>query len=89
MKSPATRVVAMSPTRASIPSAPGLSRRRASIASEVSIPATGTPRPASGSAMRPVPMANSSAAPSPASSANRSTAGPTTAGSNMLPECAS
>ena len=39
------------------------------------MPATGTPRSASGSAMRPVPIANSSAAPSPASSASRSTAG--------------
>jgi hypothetical protein len=89
VKSPGTRVVAMSPASASMPSAPGFSRRRASIASEVSIPATRTPRAASGSAMRPVPMANSSAAPAPASSAKRSTAGPTTAGSNMLSECAS
>ena len=48
------------------------------------MPATRTPRSASGSAIRPVPIANSSAAPSPASSASRSTAGPTTAGSNML-----
>ena len=47
------------------------------------MPATGTPRSASGSAIRPVPIANSSAAPSPASSASKSTAGPITAGSNM------
>src|SRR4051812_40757962 len=72
--------------RASIRSAPGFSRRRASMASELSMPATRTPRSASGSAIRPVPIANSTAAPSPASSASRSTAGPSTRGSNMLAE---
>ncbi len=53
------------------------------------MPATRTPRAASGSAIRPVPIANSSARPPPASSASRSTAGPTTAGSNMLHEWSS
>ena len=53
------------------------------------MPATRTPRSASGSAIRPVPIANSSAPPAPASSASRSTAGSTTAGSNMPPECSS
>ena len=79
----------MSPATASIRSAPGFSRRRSSIASELSIPATRTPRSDSGSAIRPVPIANSSTAPPPASSASRSTAGPTTAGSNTLADCAS
>src|SRR3954451_24940876 len=62
---------------------PGLSRRRVAIARESSMPCTGTPRAASGRAMRPVPMPNSSAAPSPASDASTSTTGSTTAGSNM------
>ena len=53
------------------------------------MPATRTPRCASGNAIRPVPIANSSALPSPASSASRSAAGSTTAGSNIAPECAS
>ena len=42
---------------------PGLSRSLATIASEASIPSTRTPRSASGSAIRPVPIANSSARP--------------------------
>ena len=79
----------MSPAIASIRSAPGFSRSSASIASELSMPATRTPRAASGSAIRPVPIANSSAAPSPASCASASTAGPTTAGSNMPAESSS
>lgn len=40
-----------------------------------SMPATGTPRDASGMATRPVPTANSRADPSPASPARKSTAG--------------
>src|SRR5579875_3432316 len=47
------------------------------------MPCTGTPRSASGSAIRPVPTPNSSAAPSPASSATRSTTGPTRSGANI------
>ena len=59
------------------------------MASELSMPTTRTPRSASGSAIRPVPTANSSAAPSPANSTSASTAGSTTDGSNMPPECSS
>jgi hypothetical protein len=51
---------------------------------ELSMP---RPRSASGSAIRPVPIANSRAAPSPASSAGVSTAGATTVGSNIPAEC--
>ena len=79
----------MSPTIAATRSAPGFARRRASISFELSIPATRTPRSASGSAIRPVPIANSSAPPSPASSASSSTAGATTSGSNIPPESSS
>ena len=53
-----------------------LARRRSAIAVDSSIPDTRTPRSASGRATRPVPMANSSALPSPANSASRSTVGP-------------
>ena len=78
---PFTVAVAKSPTVTPIRSAPGFARSRASIASDSSIPCTGTPRAASGSAIRPVPMPSSSAAPPAASSTRRSTIGPTTAGS--------
>ena len=44
-------------------SPPGFARRRATIASEASIPCTSTPRAASGSAIRPVPIASSSTGP--------------------------
>lgn len=54
-----------------------------------SMPRTDTPRARNGSATRPVPIANSSAAPAPASSHRRSTAGPTTAGSNIAADVAS
>src|SRR3954453_14948512 len=73
----------MSASRASIRSAPGFSRSRESMSGELSMPTTRTPRSASGSAIRPGGTANSSAAPSPASSASRDTAGVTTAGSNI------
>ena len=56
------------------------------MASESSMPATRTPRSASGTAIRPVPIANSSAPPSPAKPASTSTTGPTTAGSNIAAE---
>ena len=59
------------------------------MAVDSSIPDTGTPRAASGSATLPVPIANSSAAPSPASSTSRSTVGPTTSGANMAAELSS
>ena len=44
------------------------------------IPATDTPRAASGRAIRPVPIANSSARPPGARAARKSTAGPSTWG---------
>ena len=81
--------VAKSPIVTSMPSAPGFARSRATIASERSIPWTVTPRAASGSAIRPVPMPSSSAAPSPARSARNSTAGSTTSGANIAAESAS
>jgi hypothetical protein len=62
----------MSPAMDSIRSAPRFSPRRDSIARELSMPTTRTARSASGSAMRPVPIANSSALPSPANSASLS-----------------
>jgi hypothetical protein len=71
-------VVAKSPSTASIPAASGFARSRDSIASELSIPATRTPLSESGIAIRPVPIPNSSAAPSPAYAASISTTGPTT-----------
>ena len=61
--SPSTRVVAKSPTAMSMSSLPGFARNSATMASELSIPATRTPRPASGSAIRPVPIPNSTAPP--------------------------
>src|SRR5918993_9525 len=75
---PSTVAVAKSPIVTPIASALGFARSRATIASDRSIPWTETPRAASGSARRPVPMPSSSAAPSPASSPSRSTIGPTT-----------
>ena len=70
---PSTRVVAMSPIVTSTRCAPSLARSRSAMATDSSIPDTGTPRAASGNATRPVPTASSSAAPSPASSASTST----------------
>ncbi len=63
-------------------SPPGLARSRATMAFDRSMPCTGTPRAASGSAMRPVPMPSSSARPSPARPARKSAVAATTAGSN-------
>ena len=83
MNVPSTRVLAMSPIVTGMASPPGLARSCATIALESSRPCTGTPRAASGSAIRPVPIANSSAAPSPASSASTSTAGSTASGENI------
>ena len=86
---PSTRVVAMSPIVTSMRCASSLARSCSTMAVESSIPDTGTPRAASGNATRPVPTANSSAAPSPASSASRSTVGPSTSGSNIEPQVSS
>jgi uncharacterized protein (DUF302 family) len=65
----------MSPITTGIPSPPGFSRSRATIAGDASMPSTATPRAARGSATRPVPMASSSTRPPPASSTRNSTAG--------------
>lgn len=75
----AMRLRAFAPTV----SPPGLALSRAVIARDMSMPCTGTPRPARGSAIRPMPTPNSSARPPPASRARRSTAGSTASGVNM------
>ena len=82
-KVPSTFVVAKSPIVRPISSPPGFSRSLATIACDMSIPWTGTPRWARGSATRPVPIPSSRARPSPASSARKSTTGSSTSGSNM------
>ncbi len=79
----------MSPATASMAAPPGFSRSRWSIASELSMPATRTPRSARGTATRPVPIANSRTRPPAASSASVSTVGPMTCGENMLHELSS
>src|SRR5690349_10002759 len=73
----------MSPTTTGIASSPTFSRTLAAIGAESSMPLTGTPRSARGTATRPVPIASSSAGPSPARSASRSTVGRSTSGANM------
>ena len=55
-------------------SPPGLRRSLATMAGEMSMPWTGIPRAARGSAMRPVPIASSSAGPPPASCSRKATA---------------
>lgn len=82
-KPPATMAVAKSPIVTPIASPPGLARSRSAIARDSSMPCTSTPRSDSGNATRPVPTPSSRALPEPASSASRSTAGPTTSGANM------
>ena len=83
MNVPSAFALVKSPIVTPISSAPGFSRSRAAIAFESSIPCTGTPRCASGTAIRPVPIASSSARPSPASSTSRSTTGSTRSGLNI------
>ena len=73
----------MSPAITGIVASSAFVRSWSIIGRDSSMPVTGTPRSASGTATRPVPMANSSARPSPASSARRSTVGPSTSGANM------
>jgi len=80
---PSTLVVAKSPIVTPIASLPGLARSRAAIAFDSSIPRTGTPRAASGRAIRPVPIPNSSARPLPTRSARKSTTGSTADDSNI------
>jgi hypothetical protein len=80
---PSTRVLAKSPMVTGIASPPGLARIRATMARDMSMPCTSTPRAASGSATRPVPTANSSVRPAgPARPASASAVTPMTAGSN-------
>src|SRR3954454_21271735 len=79
----------MSPSTAPMPDAPGFALSRSSMYGEISIPDTATPRSASGTATRPVPIASSSARPPPASPASRSTVGPSVAGSNRSAESSS
>jgi len=81
VKVPGTRAVVMSPMVTG--TAPGLAACRSAIGRDSSTPRTGIPRALSGMATRPVPTANSSAGPSPASSASTPTMGSRTAGSNM------
>src|SRR4051794_6862069 len=71
----------MSPTTTGTSSR--LARSCSTIGADSSIPVTGTPRSTSGTATRPVPMASSSAGPSPARSARNATAGSSTSGANM------
>ena len=79
----------MSPIVTSIASDPGFFFSCATMSDESSMPATGTPHSLKGTAMRPVPMANSRALPSPASSARKSTVPPMTAWWNTPVESAS
>jgi hypothetical protein len=58
---PSTLVVDMSPIVTGSSAPPGLARSCSTIAADSSMPVTGTPRAASGSPTRPVPIANSSA----------------------------
>ncbi len=88
-KVPSTRVVAMSPIVTGIAAPPGLARSSSTMSCEISMPWTSTPRSCSGRATRPVPIASSSAAPSPASSARNETVGASTAGSFIASEVAS
>ncbi len=53
------------------------------------MPVTGTPRAASATPTRPVPMASSSAAPDPANRARKSTVGFNTSGANFSADDAS
>jgi hypothetical protein len=73
----------MSPTTTGIVASSTLARSTSTIGTDSSIPVTGTPLSASGTATRPVPIASSRARPPPASSARRSTVGPSTSGANM------
>ena len=87
--SPSTRVSAKEPIATSNPAPPSLARSCSTMSAESSIPATGTPRRANGSAIRPVPIPNSSARPEPASPANTSTTGSTTSDANIAADVSS
>ena len=66
-----------------------LFRSLSTMGCESSMPLTGMPRSARGMATRPVPIASSSAAPSPARSDRKRTAGSRTSGANMKAELSS
>ena len=83
---PSTVVVEKSPIVTPMSSPPGFARILATIAFDMSIPWTATPRRDSGSAILPVPTANSSAGPSPARSARKSTVGSTASALNISAE---
>jgi hypothetical protein len=74
------------PTATGMSAPPGFLRTWLTIGAESSMPDTATPRAARGRATRPVPTANSSARPAPASSARKFTVGPTTSGLNISGE---
>ena len=80
---PFTVVVAQSPIVTPMSSPPRFARSLATIAFDRSIPCIDTPRRASGRAIRPVPIPNSSARPLPASSTRTSTTGSITSASNI------
>jgi len=73
----------MSPITTGIVAASTLVRNWSTIGRHSSIPATGTPAAARGTAIRPVPIAISRTGPPAASSRRRSTVGPTTSGANI------
>ncbi len=81
--SPGAAVVAMPPMTTGIVASSALVRSRSAIGRDSSIPVTGTPRSARGTAILPVPTANSSAALPSASRASRSTVGRRVSGANM------
>jgi len=73
----------MSPGTTGIVASSAFFRNCAIIAVDISMPVTAIPLSLSGTATRPVPIANSSARPPAASSASRSTAGPNTSAENI------
>src|SRR5262245_54758256 len=79
----------MSPTTTGICCSSTLRRSWATIGSDSSMPVTGTPRAASGTPTRPVPMASSRAGPPSASRPSRSSVGSRTSGANSAAESAS
>lgn len=83
MPGPAAVAVAMSPTVTGMVSSSTLVRSCSIIGRESSMPVTGTPRSASGTATRPVPIANSRTGPPSASPARRLTVGSMTSGANL------
>src|SRR5450432_3750603 len=79
----------MSPMVTVTASASGFVRSCSAMWGDSSMPFTGTPRALNGRATRPVPTANSSAAPPRAVAAKKSTIGLRTDGSNIVAEVTS